>query len=113
MDRSTPTYNPGRSINIGMEERRSITRSSRGRLEQRILVERGVYTIVKYRDLKTGEEIGGKWKIYLKGPGGLRGYLMIRLKDGDRYLAIPDEDVDPETYVYNEAEDREEPLFPD
>jgi len=92
---------------------KSIARSSRGRLEKRVLVERGSYAIVKYIDLKTGEEIEGKRKIYLSSGERRWGLLLIKLREGDKYLAIPDHEVDKELYVYNEDTEGEERVFND
>ena len=100
-------------ILIGMKPDRSITISSRGKKEVRILEERGTYTIVRYMDLKTGRMIEGKFKIYLKSGDKLRGFLMIPLKDKGKYLSIEDSDVKRDAYVYNLERDDEEPIFID
>lgn len=96
-----------------MRPEKSITVSSRGRREVRILVERGIYTIVKYMDLKTGKVIEGKFKIYLRHGDELKGYLMIPLKEKGKYLSFEDRDVKKDAYVYNLEDDIEEPLFKD
>ncbi len=95
---------------MDMAAGKSYTRSSRGKVERRILVEKGRYAIVKYLDVEKNEEVRGKFKIYLDSGGKRRGFLMIKLKEGNRYLAIPDDDVDPELYAYNPETGMEEPI---
>ena len=91
---------------------KSLTVSSKGRVEARVLVERGVYTIVEYRDPKTMKVVEKKFKIYLRNDDGVvRGFLMIPLKGGNRYLGIEDRQPKQDLYVYNIDTDSEEPLF--
>ena len=96
-----------------MKPQKSITISSRGKPEIRVLIERGIYTKVKYVDLKSGKEIKGKFKIFLKSYDKEVGYLMIPLKEKGKYLAFEDLDVKKDAYVYNAEADEEEPLFID
>jgi|Deesub1362A_J573_1020465.scaffolds.fasta_scaffold00003_381 hypothetical protein len=91
---------------------KSLTVSSKGRVEARVLVERGVYTIVEYRDPETMEVVEKKFKIYLRSEDGVvRGFLMIPLKGGNRYLGIEDTRPKQDLYVYNVDKGYEEPLF--
>ncbi len=90
---------------------KSVTKSSRGRPEGRILVKRGEFGMVKYFDLSKGRVIENKFKIYLKSKDGVVGYLFIKLKEEGKYLVFEDKEVDKDIYVYNEDTGEEEPLF--
>ncbi len=91
---------------------KSLTVSSKGRVEVRSLVERGSYTIVEYRDPETMKTVENKFKIYLRNDRGeLRGYLMIPLKGENKYLAIEDKNPKKNLYVYNVEKGTEELMF--
>ncbi len=91
---------------------KSITYSSRGRMEVRTFIESGEYAMVEYRDPKTLRRVENKFKIYIKSRDGVvRGFLLIPLKGEGRYLAIEDKEVKKELYAYLPDEDREIILF--
>jgi len=91
---------------------KSITYSSRGRMEVRSFVESGEYAMVEYRDPKTLRVVENKFKIYLKSEDGrMRGFLFIPLKGEGRYLVIEDKEVKKDLYAYIPDEDREIILF--
>ncbi len=95
-----------------MKFEKSLTVSSRGRVEVRTLVERGVYTIVEYRDPKSLKLVERKFKIYLMNENGdLKGYLLIPLRGENKYLAIEDLNPKKEMFVYNMDKEYEEPMF--
>lgn len=91
---------------------KSITISSRGRVEIRSFVESGEYAMVEYRDPKTLKVVEKKFKIYLKREDGvIRGFLFIPLKGEGRYLVIEDKEVKKELYAYLPEQNREIMLF--
>ena len=95
-----------------MVSEKSLTVSSKGRVEIRSLVERGIYTIVEYRDPKTLNLVEKKFKIYLKNENSeVKGFLLIPLKDPSKYLAFMDKNPKKDVYVYDLGRDSEEPLF--
>ncbi len=95
-----------------MKASKSVTISSKGKPEVRVLGERGRYCRVYYRDLSTGRDIPNKFKIYLESGGRIVGYLFIKLKEEGKYLVFEDRNVDKDLYVYNLESDSEEPMFP-
>ncbi|HIE37180.1 TPA: hypothetical protein EYP83_03340 [Candidatus Geothermarchaeota archaeon] len=95
-----------------MDKPKSITISSRGKPELRILDVRGRYCRVFYRDLSTGRDIDNKFKIYIEVDGEIVGYLFIKLKEEGKYLVLEDRDVDRSLYVYNVEKGVDEPIFP-
>lgn len=91
---------------------KSLTIGSKGKVEVRTLIERGIYTIVEYRDPKDLKLFEKKFKIYLKSQdGSIKGFLLIPLKNPGRYLAFEDKNPKKDMYVYNSISDLEEPLF--
>ncbi len=95
-----------------MVNEKSLTVSSKGRVEVRSLVERGIYTIVEYRDPKTLKLLEKKFKIYLKNEDGeVKGFLLIPLKDPGKYLGFMDKNPKKELYVYNTEKESEELMF--
>ncbi len=67
-----------------------VTKSKKGVLEARILMDKGEFVRYKYKDIKTGKE-DKKYKIVLKKNGEIvEEYFVIPLKDG-RFLMIESE----------------------
>lgn len=95
-----------------MDKSKSITRSSGGKPELRILDMRGRYCRVFYRNLSTGKDINNKFKIYLEIGDKVIGYLFIKLKEEGKYLVLEDREVDKNLYVYNMEKGVDEPMFP-
>ncbi|MFQ5838236.1 MAG: hypothetical protein ACE5HJ_05575 [Thermoplasmata archaeon] len=67
-----------------------LTRSKKGKVEVRNLVDRGRYIRYEYLDPETGKRTENKIKLVLMGER-TEEYFMIRTKDGKRYLLLPAE----------------------
>lgn len=90
-----------------------ITKSKKGKLEVRNLLERGKYVIYDYRDVNTFEKSENKMKIVLKdSENKIKEFLIFPLKEKGKFLLVETEEKG-ERKVWNDKLKKEEDLFYD
>jgi len=67
-----------------------LTKTKRGKVEVRVLVNKGEFIRYEYIDPETGERTQNKTKLILKTREGTEEYFLIPMKDG-RILMLPTE----------------------
>lgn len=89
-----------------------ITKTKKGNLEVRNLVERGFYVIYDYRDLNNFERKENKQKIILKNSKKeIKSFFIFPLKEKGKFLIVETESDVKNIKVWNDELKKEEDLF--
>lgn len=68
-----------------------LTKSKRGKIEVRSLIDEGKYVRYEYLDPKTGEKSENKIKLVLINENSIEEYFMIPLKEKNKFLLLKTE----------------------